>query len=373
MASIWKNPRTKFLVACFTDAKGRRLKRSTGTIDKKLALKMAHQFEAESRSHRSAKQARRVLADIYGDLFGDDTISKTTRAFFAAFVESKKLVVSSASLDYYQGHARRFLEWLGPKADGNISEITKADIAGYRNNVAKTTGARTTNNTLKALKTFFSAAVKDGCLLENHAAGVETIRDTSESSRRPFTLEELRVIVKAAGDEWRSMILFGLYTGQRLGDIAALTWSNIDTENNEIRLKTRKTGRHQVLPLPDPLRAHIASLRAGDDAKAPLHPAAFAVIKKAGRASVLSKEFGQLLESAGLRGSQDIEAGNARAKHELSFHCLRHTATSLLKAAGIPSSVVMAYIGHDSADVSAGYTHTGKESLIKAAAALPSL
>jgi integrase len=27
--------------------------------------------------------------------------------------------------------------------------------------------------------------------------------------------------------EWRSMILFGLYSGQRLGDIAKLTWANI--------------------------------------------------------------------------------------------------------------------------------------------------
>jgi integrase len=35
------------------------------------------------------------------------------------------------------------------------------------------------------------------------------------------------------------MIKFGLYTGQRLSDIAALTWSNIDLERNFIRLTTR--------------------------------------------------------------------------------------------------------------------------------------
>ena len=67
------------------------------------------------------------------------------------------------------------------------------------------------------------------------------------------------------------------------------------------------------------------------------------------------------------------EAGHARAKYELSFHSLRHTATSLLKNAGIPQSVVMDYIGHDSADVSHGYTHTGREALEKAAAAFPVL
>ena len=31
-------------------------------------------------------------------------------------------------------------------------------------------------------------------------------------------------MVDVADPEWQSMILFGLYTGQRLGDVARLTW-----------------------------------------------------------------------------------------------------------------------------------------------------
>ena len=34
--------------------------------------------------------------------------------------------------------------------------------------------------------------------------------------------------LSVADDEWRSMILFGLYTGARLSDVASLTWENID-------------------------------------------------------------------------------------------------------------------------------------------------
>ena len=40
-----------------------------------------------------------------------------------------------------------------------------------------------------------------------------------------------------------------LYTGQRLGDIAALRWNNLDLARGELRLSTRKTGKVPLMPL----------------------------------------------------------------------------------------------------------------------------
>ena len=57
----------------------------------------------------------------------------------------------------------------------------------------------------------------------------------------------------------------------------------------------------------------------------------------------------------------------------LSFHCIRHTAVSLMKDAGIPEAAVMELVGHDSEQMSAHYTHVGREALEKAAASLPEL
>ena len=45
----------------------------------------------------------------------------------------------------------------------------------------------------------------------------------------------------------------------------------------------------------------------------------------------------------------------------------------LLKDAGAPDAVVMALVGHEAVRQSDHYTHVGKESLAKAAAALPKL
>ena len=56
-----------------------------------------------------------------------------------------------------------------------------------------------------------------------------------------------------ATSEWEGMILFGLYTGQRLGDLATLRWNHIDLQREELRLQTNKTGRSVTIPLAAPL------------------------------------------------------------------------------------------------------------------------
>jgi integrase len=81
---------------------------------------------------------------------------------------------------------------------------------------------------------------------------------------------------------------------------------------------------------------------------------------------------------AGLRAKlnhqgRGIGRAAKRAPSQLSFHSLRHTAVSLLKDAGIPQAVVQEFIGHDSEQMSALYTHVGREALERAAAALPEI
>ena len=56
---------------------------------------------------------------------------------------------------------------------------------------------------------------------------------------------------------------------------------------------------------------------------------------------------------------------------EISFHALRHTATSLMKNAGVSSAIVQEFTGHDSPAISANYTHIETSALKKAAESLP--
>jgi integrase len=62
-----------------------------------------------------------------------------------------------------------------------------------------------------------------------------------------------------------------------------------------------------------------------------------------------------------------------RAKYELSFHSLRQTANSMMKNAGISPAIVQDIIGHDSAEISAHYTHVEHAAKKLALASLPDI
>jgi len=174
------------------------------------------------------------------------------------------------------------------------------------------------------------------------------------------------------------MILCGLYTGQRLGDIAELCWNNVDLQRRELRFVTGKTGRRQIIPIARPFAEYLESLPASDDPSAPLFPRAYSTRQRNIPTGTLSNQFYRILVAAGLaKARPHTSTGKGRSskreQNELSFHCLRHTTTSLMKNAGISPAIVQEFIGHDSATISTHYTHIETEALRKAANALPDL
>jgi integrase len=224
----------------------------------------------------------------------------------------------------------------------------------------------------------FKSAKRDGVISEDPAEFVDPVRREAGIKKRPFSMDQLRAILSVADEEWRSMIYFGLYTGQRLADIANLTWSNVDLSRGELRLATRKTGKVLILPLAGPLLANIEKLPTSDDPHAPIHPRAYAILQREGRSSSLSNQFADLLADAGLRERKSHQQAEGRSLDRrtvepLSFHSLRRTATTFMHEAGIPQAVVQAMIGHDSAAVHDLYISVGRDALEKAAQALPEL
>jgi integrase len=209
-------------------------------------------------------------------------------------------------------------------------------------------------------------------LSDNPAEHVEAIKkEKGGTTRRDFAVPEIEALLAVCDPEWKSMILFGLYTGQRLGDLARLQWSNVDLVKSELRITTAKTGRPIVLPLAGPLRTHIETLPTPDSLQSPLHPKAAAV----SNISTLSSQFADLLVKAGLRKKREHvrtdRDGDRRELGELTFHSLRHSTVSMLKSAGMSQATVEAFVGHSSAKISALYTHVGADALSAAAQSLP--
>ena len=187
----------------------------------------------------------------------------------------------------------KFLEFLGTAAELGLSAVTRKMITEFRNQVAQKASATTTNHDLKAIKLIFRSAKRDGYIIEDPSEFVESVRrKTSEDACRPFTISEIRSVIDVADKEWRGLVLFGLYTGQRLADLATLRWDNIDLARNEIRIKTRKTEKRLSIPIAPALKAHIASLPAGREGY--LHPKAAATVTRQKRSGTRSNQFADL-------------------------------------------------------------------------------
>jgi integrase len=381
MASIRQREGSKFWFACVTLPNGRRVQRSTKETDRKKAQQLADRWEAATRGRVAARQTQKVIADLYRSITGQRLVFPPVREYFDSWVARKKPETAPSTYRFYHDKAQRFLDWLGHRAEQQISLITRDDILAFRAAELERVAARSVNHAIKFLRMVFKTAKEDGKYHdENPASGVKVAKLRDGNRRRGFTIPEIKHVLKIANDEWRSLIFFGLYTGQRLGDLARLTWQNVDLDRDEITFVTRKTGRTMIIPIAPPLRAQIEKLPAGDDPHQPLHPRAFASVQTSGAVKTLSRQFYELLSDAGLttpkahRQSETAPGRDGpRELSPLSFHSLRHTATSLMKNAGVNASVVMDIIGHESEAISAHYTHVDEKTKRDALRKMPAL
>jgi integrase len=319
---------------------------------------------------------RSVLQDLHREITGEELKSVTVREHVDNWLAEKKDETKPATMHFYGASTTKFLDFLGERADQEISLVARGDMIGYRKALASTLSSTSTNHHIKCARMMFKMARRDALIAENPAEFVERVKKKGGYVRRPFTQDEIRSVLAQADEEWRSMILFALYTGQRLSDVAAFTWAQVNLEMAEMRFETAKTGRRMIIPVASPLLSNLKLLRKKDTGTGPIHPRAAATLNKNYKTSTLSNQFANLLADAGLRDKvshKKEKEGRTGAKTgaQLSFHSLRHTAVTLLKEAGVPHAVVQELIGHDSEQMSEHYTHVGSEALKKAANALP--
>lgn len=363
MASIRRKATSPFWFACYYREDGSRTQTSTKTKDRKEAQRIADDLEQAHVKRATEGQMRRMLSALAERLSGTPLSAATLQEYATQWLGAKEREVARPSYLAYKGAIEEFVEELPGKANLDIRYVTTADVTTYRDNSAKKATAKTANNKLKIVRIFLQSAWRGGYADENVAAKVPVLK-TEESLRRPFTLPELKKLLSVATDEWRGMILVGVYTGQRLKDIATLRWSQVDFEQRQIVLTTSKTGRRQIIPIAKPLLSYLEKAGGSDDARAPLFPSAAALVAHDGDVGRVSQGFYELLVTAGLAAerlgkdkSKGVGRTGRRQRSPLTFHCLRHTATSLLKNAGVSEAVAMDIIGHDSKEVSQHYTH----------------
>lgn len=379
MPSVHRRERSPYWFAAYILPDGRRTLRSTKQRDKRKALQVAFEYQKASNTGRDGRlsevQARSVLADIFAIANREALPSATVKEHIENWLAAKRLEVSA--IQEHENAAKSLLEYLGAKASKPIDAITVKDVTGWRASLAATRAGSTVNKMMKLARGAFTSAYRLGLVRENVFAKVDYVKE-DRATRRAFTLDELKKVLEVASDDWRGATLFGVYTGQRLQDVCRLSWAQVNLEREEITFTPRKTGKTRTIPIAGPLMAYLMKLEASDNPRAPIFPSLHELATTS-----LSHQFNDLLFLAGLkaktshRKKEEKKGKNSeekrRAASGLSFHCLRHTATSLLKNAGASDVIAREIIGHDSEAVSRIYTHIETKSMKKALDAIPDI
>lgn len=433
MASLHKQPGKPHWFAAFTTPDGKRHFKSTGTGDKKQARKIADGWRKAAElaaqqnltpdrarklieatvadaleSHVSGALPREALRDFFykaGDLVmepsfererlhsligetvrqvavgaGQEVPHSSIRHWCNRWLESKALEAETTTADRYRIGIAHFLEHLGSDADKDLSTLRAEDLTAFRNALGKRLSVGSANLELKIVRACLYSAMEADLVTKNVAAQVKTLKQRGESARRAFTLDEVKSILEQcdkAGGEWRGLVLTATYSGQRLGDVARLTWQQVDLEKGTISFVTEKTGKHLEITLAKPLREHFEQAPSADSPTAHVFPEAAAAVEK--RVGTLSNRFyDEILAPAGLVAARPkkhhaTENGRdgKRQISEVSFHSFRHTLTTWLKSSGASNALAQMIVGHDSPLVSANYTHLSAADTAESISKLP--
>ena len=370
--------------------KGRRVRRAGGST---YALADQKRREARVLLERGV-ELEEVLGHVFGDACGSLLSFAAATTKYLEYARLRKRPSSIAD-DEYRLAAISRARW----ASKRLSEIKPADLLAWvegrregrevmrlrkrrpgetlqsfrkapdRMEPRTVPGASpaTVNKDLCLISALYRWAIRAGHVEENPARKVERLSEKGRARETYLTGAEARAFVEACPPALRPLIVTALNTGCRRGELLALTWRDVDLERREIVISaaTEKTGRGRVIPMTTALHGLLEALRS----RRPL-PALD------GSDRVFLGPDGSPLKVGSLRGlwEQAIEAagdGIAAAKRtSLTFHCLRHTAASLMAAAGIPLLDIARVLGHSTISVTMRYAHFAPESGRKAMAAL---
>ena len=188
---------------------------------------------------------------------------------------------------------------------------------------------------------------------------------TSVSAIEDFNAKEERAAILAVAARHRAglWVLTLLYTGMRPGETAALTWSDVDFDHNEIHVHAAKESGSRAIKGPKTasgvrdIPIHAALLPRLLEVKG--KPFSLVFPTKAG--TVQNESSMRRMWNSFISG---VEEELGRHAEGLTPYCLRHTFCTDLQRAGVPINVAKELMGHADIQTTANiYTHRDSETL----------
>lgn len=245
-----------------------------------------------------------------------------------------------------------------------LSDLSVSDVRRFLS--GRRRDAQTVRHMRATLRRALADAVRDGLVARNVAA-LAPAPKMQKAERTYLTTGQARRIIEEARDEryWPLWVLI-LTTGLRVSEALGLAWSDIDLPNRSLKvqrqlvrvngewgrgkLKTRQS-RRSIELVPQAVEA-LTEQRKRQDAERGDYPQPIDGL-------VFTTPTGQPVHSTNVLPPWYATLVRLRLPR-VTTHDLRHSAASMMLAAGVPLPVIAATLGHSSIRVTADlYSHVG--------------
>ena len=199
---------------------------------------------------------------------------------------------------------------------------------------------------------------------------------TVKQGRRRSITEEERAAILAVAERHRAglWILTLLYTGMRPGETAALTWSDVDFDHNEIHVHAAKESGNRTIKGPKtasgvrdiPIHAALLPrlLAARGKPFSLVFPTKAGTVQNESSMRRMWNSFRTELDLQLGAKTKDRKIVESVVADDLTPYCLRHTFCTDLQRAGVPINNAKELMGHADIQTTANiYTHRDNATL----------
>jgi integrase len=248
--------------------------------------------------------------------------------------------------------------WKKAFGSRSIASITSTDIAKYRDNRLREVSENMVRLELALLSHLFTIAVKEWGMtgLINPVMQIRKPKLPQGRDRRLLPGELDRIIAASGSPLLPAIVRFAIETGMRQAEIAGMTWNMVDLKKRTVTLLVTKNGDKRIVPLSTEAVRILSELDRRIDGKVwgiTSHAVAVAYRRAVSRArTTYEKEC-----------EEKKEKPDTSFLVDLTFHDLRHEATSRFFEKGFNPMEVSAITGHKTLQMLKRYTHLKAEDL----------
>ena len=312
-----------------------------------------YQWRVQIRKKGHPPQTRTFDARSEADAWARQIEGEMDRGLFVSRKEAENTTLSEA-LDRYEREISskkrssdqdriyvRYWKKTGLAAR-NLASIQGKDLAIWRDERLLAVKPATVDRELRIISHLFTIAVKEWGMagLVNPVFQIRKPKLPPGRDRRLGIGELEKILSNTESRHLSDIVRFALETAMRRGEIAGMTWEMVDLKKRTVTLPETKNGEKRIVPL------SAEALRILSGIPRRLDGSVWGITE-----DPITRAFVRACKRAKVEG--------------LTFHDLRHEATSRLFEKGFNPMEVAAITGHKTLQMLKRYTHLKAEDLAK--------